>query len=256
MPNERSKYDTDPLDPNFVRRTEEISGATRDVGRTPAEQARRQEGTEAPTRLFEDELDRDLFATPYPSVFNVSSAPDAPPPLPSDSANAASGGEAYYVPHTTNLREPFSQRQPPAHEQPPSSRVIPGIGLPENLLVVAPYAPLFIGAIAALVELFLVPRDERRTRFHAAQGLALHGAVLAGALLLRIARFLALVTFGNLASGLLWVVWLLFFIATIVFFIQTMMRVWRGETVRVEAVGEATRWLDAQIAPRNTVPRP
>jgi uncharacterized membrane protein len=122
--------------------------------------------------------------------------------------------------------------------------------LPENLLVIAPYAPLFIGAIAALVELFLVPRDERQTRFHAAQGLALHGAVLAGALLLRIARFLALVTFGSIASGLLWVVWLLFFVATIVFFIQTMMRVWRGDQVRIEAVGEATRLIDEKIAPQ------
>lgn len=249
MTNEKSKYDTDPLDPEFVRRTGEISGATREVGRTPAEEIRRREGADAPTRLFFDE--REPLDAPYPSIFT---SPGASQPLGEQSAHGggrasaqdADASHSRYAPP----RDSFADQQSARREPPPSARVIPGVGLPENILMVAPYAPLFIGAVAAIIELLLVPRDERRTRFHAAQGLALHGAVLAGALLLRIARLLATVTFGSLASGLLWFVWLLFFIATIVFFVNAIMRVWRGETFRVEAVGEVTRWLDEQIAPR------
>ena len=44
--------------------------------------------------------------------------------------------------------------------------------------MVLPYTPFYIGVVAALVELFLVPRSEPKVRFHAAQGLALHVAIL------------------------------------------------------------------------------
>jgi len=37
MTEKRNKYDTDPLDPDFVRRTQELGAAApRDVARTPA----------------------------------------------------------------------------------------------------------------------------------------------------------------------------------------------------------------------------
>src|SRR5215213_8610980 len=79
---DKSKYDTNPLDPDYVRRTddvwgarrgdsnngasvtEDISGATREMGRTPNEQARRDEKSEAPTRRYDQPL-----SSSYPSVF-------------------------------------------------------------------------------------------------------------------------------------------------------------------------------------------
>jgi len=150
-------------------------------------------------------------------------------------------------------RASFAQERAASGMSPdaPTGRVVRGLGLPENLLMVAPYAPLFLGAIASILELLLVPRDERRVRFHAAQGLALHGVVLVVALLLRLARFLGVLAFGGIASGLMSLVWFAFFVVSIVFFVKMMMRVWRGAPVQVEAVTESTKWLEEQIAPKN-----
>ncbi len=79
----KDKYDTNPLDPNHARRTnevwgagqgggaaaaggtEEIGGATRDVARTANEQARSSEGAEAPTRRYSAPP---ASASSYPSV--------------------------------------------------------------------------------------------------------------------------------------------------------------------------------------------
>ena len=44
--------------------------------------------------------------------------------------------------------------------------------------MILPYAPFYIGVVASLLELFLVPRREVQARFHAAQGLSLHIAIL------------------------------------------------------------------------------
>lgn len=267
MTDERSKYKTDPLDPDFVRRTEEIKGATRDVRRdNPLERAREHAGADAPTRIFEDVRERDFhanayepdpLAVPYTSVFAtpVSHIPHEPQAF--DPANAA-GNSAH---HTRNMdgampppqRASFAQERAAAggSTDAPTGRVVRGLGLPENLLMVAPYAPLFLGAIAGIITLALVPRDERQVRFHAAQGLSLHAVVLVVALLLRLARFVGVLAFGGIASGLMSLVWFAFFVVSIVFFIQAMLRVWRGEPMRVEAVTETTKWLDDQIAPKN-----
>ena len=67
METKRSKYDTNPLDGDVAKRadddwgavrsgapTEEVKGATRDVGRTANEAARQDPTADAPTRRFED----------------------------------------------------------------------------------------------------------------------------------------------------------------------------------------------------------
>lgn len=267
MTDERSKYKTDPLDPDFVRRTEEIKGATRDVRRNnPAERAREHAGADAPTRIFEDARERDFhvnayepdpLAVPYPSVFATPANHIPHEPQAFDPANAAGNAAS----HTRGMdgspppppRASFAQERAAAGGSPnaPTGRIVRGLGLPENLLMVAPYAPLFLGAIAGVVELLLVPKDERQVRFHAAQGLALHGVVLVVALLLRLARLLVVLAFGGIASGLMSLVWFAFFVVSIVFFVQAMLRVWRGEPMRVEAVAETTKWLDSQVTPKN-----
>jgi uncharacterized membrane protein len=267
MTDERSKYQTDPLDPDFaVRRTEEIKGATRDVRRNnTVERAREHAGADAPTRIFEDVRERDFhvnayepdpLAIPYPSVFatpanNIPHEPQAFDPANAAGNSAHTRGMNGAMPPPTS-RASFAQERAASGMSPdaPTGRVVRGLGLPENLLVVAPYAPLFLGAIAGIVELLLVPRDERRVRFHAAQGLALHGVVLVVALLLRLARFLGVLAFGGIASGLMSLVWFAFFVVSIIFFVQMMMRVWRGAPVQVEAVAETTKWIEEQIKPQ------
>ncbi|HEX8772049.1 MAG TPA: hypothetical protein VF735_00500 [Pyrinomonadaceae bacterium] len=238
---EKSKYDTNPLDPDYARRTddvwgarrgdsssngasatEDISGATREMGRTPNEQARRDAKSEAPTRRYDQPL-----SASYPSVF-------IPPP----SHPPASFGATPPAPSAA------------AVAQPPSSRTVPGMNLPENVTMVLPYIPFYLGAILGAVELFLVPRSEVRTRFHAAQGLALHMVVLVIGFLLRFASTLVSSTLGGAASVLIGIASVLFGLAAVVFFIISIIRVWKGEEHHISPLDDATRWLNEKIEPR------
>ena len=233
----KNKYDTNPLDPDVAGRaddawgatrssskaqTEEIrGGATREVARTANEQARNQTGEDAPTRR----MDAPYLPESYPSVFIP---PKYAPPANYQAASAAAQ----------------------SLNQPPTSRTIPGIGTPENLTLVLPYIPFYIGAILGAVELFLVPRSEVRVRHHAAQGLSLHVSILIIGFVLRMARLLADNTLGGIASGMLGLASLLFSIGAIVFVIICLVKAWKGEDLRIGPISELTKWFNEHIDPK------
>jgi hypothetical protein len=161
MEQKRGKYDTNPLDPDFVKNadqawdeggsgpaTQPVKGATREVASQP-EDPRANVYSEAPTRRY----DKASLEASYPSVF---------------------------VPPTYSPPAPYQAAQPAAPQltQKPGSRSVAGIGLPEKWAMALPYTPFYIGVVVSLLELFLVPRSEPKVRFHAAQGLALHVAIL------------------------------------------------------------------------------
>jgi uncharacterized membrane protein len=235
MEKKKQKYDTNPLDPDVARQTddvwgatrrsssntEEMSGATREIGRTPNEQARRDEAAEAPTRR----IDNPAIPASYPSVFI--------PPTYAPPATYGAGG------------------QPVLPSSPPSSRTVPGLGLPENVALILPYLPFpFISGAAAAIELYLVPRDEVRTRFHAAQGLALHLFVLVVGFLFNIADKIADNTVGGIFSLMLGIASGVFTLAAFIFFIVSMIRVWKGEDHRIAPLAELTKWLNEKIEPK------
>jgi uncharacterized membrane protein len=242
MSEKRSKYDTDPLDPDFVRQTEEFGGAARETARTPNEQARLNPDADAPTRRIDEHLSQ-----PYPSIF-VPPVQTPPPP--------AYQQPPYQQPtyQQPTYQQPTYQQStaanlgrtapitgaPHAHPAPPTSRTVAGLGLPENVALVLPYVPFYIGIVGAALELLLVPRAETRVRFHAAQGLALQLAILAISLLLGFLGDLSGVGFGRT----------FFSIAATVFLIVSIVRVWKGETHHLAPLDEATRWLYERIEPR------
>lgn len=207
---EKKKYDTNPLDPDFPRQTHEIGGTTEQVKRENAPQTRALE-SEAPTRRIELPYSA---PTSYPSVFIP---PQHQPPV----IQAA-------------------QFFPPVTVQPPTSRTIPGINMPENVVLIVPYLPFYLGIVAAVIELYLIPRNETRARFHAAQGLALHLLVIAIQFLF---LFIRTFTGGRVGS-------MLFSIGAFVFLIVSMIRVWKGEPHHITPLDEATKWLDEKIEPR------
>lgn len=237
------KYDTNPLDPDVARHTDEVwgaaegvskteeireGGATRAIDRTPNEQAKRDEGSEAPTRRY----DNPPLPSSYPSVF-------VPPT---------------YSPPASYGATP-AQHQPHAGQYmaaaPPTARTLPGLGLPENVAVMLPYLPFpVLGGVAGAVELFLLPRSEVRARFHAAQGLALHLLVLGVGFLFNIADGIVDNTVGGIFSLTMGIAQLVFTIAAFVFFIVSMIRVWKGEEHVVAPLAEATKWLNEKIEPR------
>jgi uncharacterized membrane protein len=208
----KSKYDTNPLDPDYAKRTDEVWGATRSgLPRPTTEQPQPSpdEMEDAPTRRYETPL-----SSSYPSVF-------VPPVVPPPATQAGA--------------------VPPALRQQPTSRNVSGVNVPENVALVVPYIPYYIGGVLAAIELFLVPRNEVRVRFHAAQGLAMHLFVIAVQIILNI---IGGFTGSRIGSTFFW-------LASIIFFAISIIRVWKGEPHHIAPLDEPTRWLNQQIEPKN-----
>jgi uncharacterized membrane protein len=217
METKKSKYDTNPLDPDVERKAEEVwgdlggaggtptqqvGGATREVDDSPNEHARRNVYSEAPTRRY----DNPPLGAPYPSVFIP---PTYAPPA-----------QQYQQPNQFPYQAPVN-----------ACRTIAGVGIPERWALLLAYVP-YIGLIASLIELLLAPRREIKVRFHASQALALLGAIA------------AISDGGGFGSGL-------FKTAAFIFLIISMIRVWRGEAHRIAPLEEAAKWFNQHIEPRN-----
>src|SRR2546425_882545 len=245
MEPKRSKYDTNPLDESVMERaqeswghtssqtggspTENMSGGpTRNIGR-PDEAVQGYSESEAPTRRIDDGL-----GTSYPSIC-----------VPPTSRPAAT----YQPPRVpvSNIYQPPPAPPPSLYQPPPApatygagSHTVSGLGIPEKWAVILPYLPFYLAMVVAIVELLLVPRTETRVRFHAAQALALQIGITAVSTLL---------TVGGLLSGR-WTGTGLFSLATSVFLIISMIRVWKGNPHNIPLLDEPRKWLDEKIRPR------
>ncbi len=251
MEQKKSKYDTNPLDPDVARRsddewgaarvtgeapmspeTEDMTGATRDINRTPNQQAREDLGSEAPTRRYA----QPTLPPSYPSVF-------VPPVYEPPSAQGQGSGI-----HSGAAAAPSPLHGAPrAAAEPPTSRPVANLNMPENAVLMLPYLPFpFVGAVVAAVLLYLIPRSEPRARFHASQGMALHLIVLAVSIVTGIVE--------DLLSGpplmMLKIASAGFSVLAFIFFIVSMIRVYKGEPHVVPPVGQLTRWLNEKIEPR------
>ena len=225
MEPKKSKYDTNPLDPDFVRTAqEEWAGddsrgetsevgdrATREIRGSASDQAHESVYSEAPTRTF----DNVQVNAPYPSV---------------------------YIPPTSSSPAPYQSPPTPikATTARPTSRTIPGIGLPEKWAIMLPYAPFYIGIVVSLLELFLVPKSEPRVRFHASQGLALYVAILVVQTVFGVVEAITDSSIGGT----------LFRGAAIIFLIISMIRVWKGEPHHIAPISEPAQWFNDHIQPR------
>ncbi|HEX8283754.1 MAG TPA: hypothetical protein VF588_10390 [Pyrinomonadaceae bacterium] len=242
MPEKRSKYDTDPLDPDFARRAEEsLWGASRAPHADETDPLPPASVTEEQTRRFDERT-----ADSYPSVFvppayQPPRAPETPPFRPQPFTSFGAG--QHQPPATTapppgpsSPYRPAFQQQPSA---PPSSRPVTRLGLPENVANVLPYVPFYIGLVAAVIELAVVPRHETRTRFHAAQGLALQLAIVAGSILFQLVRLATGSGFGRTV----------FSVAALIFLIYSAVSVWKGKPHHIAPLEEPARLLDEKISP-------
>jgi len=120
------------------------------------------------------------------------------------------------------------------------SHTVAGLGISEKWANLLPYIPGHIGAVAAVVELLLVPRTETRTRFHAAQGLALQAAIL---ILTGAFSFVRLISGNGFGSGI-------FGALATVFLIVSMIRVFKGKPHHIAPLDDPRQWLDEKIKPR------
>ena len=94
--------------------------------------------------------------------------------------------------------------------------------------------------IASIIELLLVPRREVRVRSHAAQGLALQLGIVVISFFFQIVGSATGTGFGGF----------LFWLASTIFLIVSMKRVWKGKEHHIAALGEATAWINQKCEPR------
>jgi uncharacterized membrane protein len=226
METKKNKYDTNPLDPDVERKSQEVWGdegggtpttewvqtPTREVSKPVEDSSRKNVYSEAPTRRY----DNPPLEAPYPSVF-------VPPT---------------YAPPTQQRNQNIYQ-SPPSNA--PTSRSVLGIGIPEKWAMVLPYTPVFIGLVVSLIELFLVPRRETKVRFHAAQALAIHLAIL---VIQSLFGAINLITGSSLGGTL-------FKVAAFIFLVMSMIRVSRGEPHHLAPLAEPAQWFNEHIEPRN-----
>jgi uncharacterized membrane protein len=203
------KYDTNPLDPEFPEKARAAAAnadpfATRSLPDSDARTRKFREPaeTEEQTRLF---TGHSAFGSQY-------NAPYVSANYPTDLADMDRS----------------------------SSRKIDKIGLPENVLTAVPYIPWYLGMVAGLLILFLVPKSEAKVRFHAAQGLAAHIGILIVTTILGIIG--SITDIANVGNGI-------FQIVTSIMLVIFAIKAWKGKPVHIESVDSLTEWLEEKIKP-------
>ncbi|HXT62894.1 MAG TPA: hypothetical protein VN696_07655 [Pyrinomonadaceae bacterium] len=244
MQPKHSKYDTNPLDENVADRatdswgrdtgsagepeTQNMSGAaTREIGGGANDAARNDPEAEAATRRIDDS---------YPSIFVQPKGREVtyqPPPMPL--ANI-------YQPPPVPPPQIYQRPPVPFLQGKPGTRTVTGVNISEKWANALPYFPFFIGLVASVVELLMVPRTESRTRFHAAQGFALQIAILA---ISAVFSAITAITDSGVGSGL-------FRFAAFVFLIVSTIRVLKGKPLHISILDDARNWVDEKIKPRKT----
>ncbi|MBX7054406.1 MAG: hypothetical protein K1X36_05580 [Pyrinomonadaceae bacterium] len=202
-----TKYDTNPLDPDFPEKAKAPVDATQTqtLPYTGAETNALPYAapTEEQTRRFA-EPDVRAYSQPYNGQFVPTQFTPAP------------------------LIAPDQSR----------TRKVEKIGLPENVMVALPYLPFSIGLVAGIIELLLVPRSEAKVRFHAAQGLAAHVAILIVTTILGVVD--RVTDIAGIGNGI-------FTAVTTVMLIIFAVKAWKGKPVHIESIDDLTNWLDDKI---------
>lgn len=242
MEPKRSKYDTNPLEKEFVDRandsfgpetsgaeTEKVfGGPTLEIYRAEHDSVRAYSESEAPTRHIGDKV------TSYPSVF----VPPSPRPAVTYQPSRIPDPNIYQPPPGS----PPAIYQSPALQIPqkPGANIVSGLGIPERWAVILPYLPFWLAIVASVIELLLVPRTESKVRFHAAQGLILQVGITAISMML---------TFAGFASGRFTGA-SMFNVASVVLLVIAMIRVFKGKPLVIAPLDEPRKWVDEKIKPR------
>ncbi|MGI8495427.1 MAG: hypothetical protein ACR2L1_08970 [Pyrinomonadaceae bacterium] len=205
----KKKFDTNPLDPDFPQRVTETQQAET-ASQSSADTRKFQPFSvaEEPTRRYETPN----FAPPYVPPFDGQNVPQ----------------QAHQTVRFADMNRSNTHK-------------VDKIGLPENILTAIPYIPFWIGLIAGVIILFIVPKSEAKVRFHASQGLAAHLAILLITLIL--SGIGSITDVGNIGSGI-------FQIVTTIMLIIFAVKAWQGKPVHIESVDDLTEWLEEKVQPR------
>ena len=203
-----SKYDTNPLDPDFPEKAKAAAAAGQETQALP-------------------------YTDPQTNGFSPATATEDP--------TRRFGNNDFSA-----YQQPYNGQYVPAAYQPGETvgmdgsrkRKVDKIGLPENVMVALPYLPFSIGLVAGALELLFVPRHEAKVRFHAAQGLAAHvGILLITTILGIIGEFAKMANLGSF----------IFTAVTTVFLIVFAVKAWKGRPIHIESIESLTNWFEEKI---------
>lgn len=207
------KFDTNPLDPDFPEKAKAASAQTADQG--------------------------GVYTAPQKTPYSTSEFPVRPPSVTEDETRRF--GEADFQAYA------FQGGQAPAVYQPvglaemnrASDRKVGKTGLAEKWLIGLPYLPFWIGLIAGLILLLIIPKEENKVRFHAAQGFAAHIAIMIVSAILGVVGNITDSNFGSFIFGAV----------TTVTMIVFAIKAWKGKPVHIEIIDDLTNWFEEKIGP-------
>ena len=207
------KFDTNPLDPDFP---EKAKAAAADTGSTAGE-----------------------YTSPQQSPYRTSEFPTVPPSITEEETRRFEG--ARFDPYAYQPQPAPMVYQPAgfADMNRAGDRKVAKTGVPEKWLVGLPYIPFWIGLIAGLIMLLVIPKDETKVRFHAAQGFGAHIAILIVSTILGIIGSITDSGFGSFIFGL----------ATTILMFVWAIKAWKGKPVHIEILDDATNWFEEKIGP-------
>lgn len=202
----KKKFDTNPLDPTFPERVMEKETVVLPKNQFKTGEFAPSSVTEEETRRFENQ-NFNQYQSPYngqtvPAEYQTTKFAAAPKTIP--------------------LRNSKSK-------------------LPERWLTALPYVPFYVGLIAGLIILFVVPKSETKVRYHAAQGVAAHLAILL------VSAILSAV--GNVTDVGDWANFVFKLVTTIMLIIFAI-KAWQGKGIHIDSVDDLTNWLEEKIQPR------
>lgn len=204
-----NKFDTNPLDPDFP------------------EKAKAQAASSG-------------YTSPTKTAYSTSEFPRSPTSVTEEETRRF--GEADFQAYWQNTAQPVGFYQAPdrATMNAASSRKVAKTGVPEKWLIGLPYLPFSIGLVAGLIQLLVIPKEETKVRFHAAQGLAAHVGILIVTTILGLVGNVT--NMAQVGSGI-------FTAVTTVMLIIFAIKAWRGKPVHIETVDDLTNWLEEKIGP-------
>jgi uncharacterized membrane protein len=210
------KFDTNPLDPDFPEKAKAAAADTAPQGYdTP------QTAPQSPYRTAE------FPTSPSSSVTEE---------------ETKKFGEADFQAYWHNSTQTAALYQPPTMSEmnQASTRTVAKVGMPEKWLIGLPYLPFSIGLVAGLILLLIIPKEENKVRFHAAQGLAAHlGILIITTILGIVSNITGLASLGSF----------IFTIVTTVMLVIFAIKAWKGKPVHIESLDDLTNWLEEKIGP-------
>lgn len=206
------KFDTNPLDPDFP---EKAKAAAAETG--PAVE----------------------YTSPQRSPYSTSEFPTAPPSITEEETRRFQA--ANFDPYAYQPQPAPMVYQPAgfADMNRASDRKVAKTGVPEKWLIGLPYLPFYIGLIAGLIMLLVIPKDENKVRFHAAQGFGANIAILGVTMIL---GMVGNITGSDIGSAIFWLV------TTILMFVWAI-KAWKGKPVHIEILDDLTNWFEEKIGP-------